>query len=720
MKTYLQLLRLPVAILALVLLTSSTRAADRYAVANGNWSATATWSATSGGAAGATVPVAGDNVFIGGFTVTVTGTAACSAVTFTGTSGTLTVNSGITLTVSGTITLQNSNSGNRAATISGAGTISCANIQVGGVVTPPSSDRTINLTSSVAIMNISGNLSVISLDNGNSQHNATFTQQSGVVTVSGQVVLNAANDNSGGSSTARVNLNGGGAETGTLSVVSSTPISSVGTGTHTLSADGTSATVDYAGTAQTVFSTTYTNLTLSGSGAKTLSGFTVNGKLSIQGTATATGTSPTYGGSASLEYKGSAAQNTSNVEFPTSVNVDLIIDNASGVTLNSTKTLSGSLTLTSGVLYTGSGAYLRLPDGFKTVNGGSASSYVDGPIHKRGNDGGGFTFPVGRNGVYAPMTITSMDNNADELSCEYFRASAAALGPINASQSGQIDHLSNCEYWELNEINDAGGATSVNVTAVWSTGSGCGTGAYVNNPSTITLAHFNTGNNTWDNHGGVGTGNNNAGSVTWYNVSTFSPFALASTSLNNNPLPVKFSDVKAFEKGTANQIDWTNETEENLLHYYVVERSANGVDFSAVVATVAPRSNNSDQQTYTVFDASPLDVSFYRVKAVELTGKTIYSKLVKVSKGAGPKGIILYPNPVKGNEVTVGFSAAKGQYRMQVINAAGQAVYSRTVAHPGGTVSQTVTLPSTVKPGVYSLLISGDNYRETKMFVVQQ
>ena len=38
--------------------------ADRYSVASGNWNATSTWSAKSGGAAGVSFPVAGDNVTI--------------------------------------------------------------------------------------------------------------------------------------------------------------------------------------------------------------------------------------------------------------------------------------------------------------------------------------------------------------------------------------------------------------------------------------------------------------------------------------------------------------------------------------------------------------------------------------------------------------------------------------------------------------------------------
>lgn len=56
--------------------------ADRYAVATGNWNATSTWSATDGGGAGASVPVAGDNVFVqAAVTVTLTDNAACTKIT---------------------------------------------------------------------------------------------------------------------------------------------------------------------------------------------------------------------------------------------------------------------------------------------------------------------------------------------------------------------------------------------------------------------------------------------------------------------------------------------------------------------------------------------------------------------------------------------------------------------------------------------------------------
>ena len=67
--------------------------ADRYAVATGNWNSTATWSATSGGAPGASVPGTADNVYFdaapGPITVTVSAIANCNNLDCTGFTGTL-------------------------------------------------------------------------------------------------------------------------------------------------------------------------------------------------------------------------------------------------------------------------------------------------------------------------------------------------------------------------------------------------------------------------------------------------------------------------------------------------------------------------------------------------------------------------------------------------------------------------------------------------------
>lgn len=491
----------------------------------------------------------------------------------------------------------------------------------------------------------------------------------------------------------------------------------IGLSTVTASAAGNLVNYMFAG-AQTVRNITYSNLTLSGSGTKTLSNTTtVNQTLSIQGSAVVGGPATvSYGAAAILEYKGSTAQNTSNVEFPTAVNVDLIIDNLAGVTLNGQKTLSGFLTLTNGVLTTTSTNLLIFPDNFATINGGSNTAYVDGPIRKVGNEA--FTFKVGKSGLYSPLTITAPDNAADAFQAEYMRASGAALGGIS---SPGLHKVSNCEYWVLDEINDAGAANSISVTVGWFSNSGCG-GGYITDVTTLTLAHFNTTTNMWDTHGGTANGGSTTieGTITRTGVNVFSPFTLGGTNNDQNPLPVKFSAIKAYEKQSGIQLDWTAYQEENV-DMYQIERSADGVSF-AVIGTVDAR-NSVTEVKYGYLDAAPLaGVSFYRIRNVDFDGKEGFSNIVKVSLDKSVKDITLYPNPVRGNFLALQSSdLAKGNYAIRVMNTAGQQVHVQRFNHAGGAINESVILPTGTQSGIYVLQLERDGIKVLgKSFVVQQ
>jgi hypothetical protein len=116
--------------------------ADRYWVGGtGTWNTTSTtvWSATSGGASGASVPTAADDVFFNGSsgsgTITLTGALLCKSLTTTGSSFTFT--SSGTLTVSGNITLSSTTvwSATGLITINAASTITTNTVTLSCAVT---------------------------------------------------------------------------------------------------------------------------------------------------------------------------------------------------------------------------------------------------------------------------------------------------------------------------------------------------------------------------------------------------------------------------------------------------------------------------------------------------------------------------------------------------------------------------------------------------------
>lgn len=115
----------------------------------------------------------------------------------------------------------------------------------------------------------------------------------------------------------------------------------------TLTATVAGNTVNYTGAAQTVKRTTYNNLTLSGSLAKTITTAStiVNGVLSMEGTATAS-TVPTYGAAATLQYNTATAR-TAGAEWltPFAATGGVIIANTGAITLNAAKVLNASVPL---------------------------------------------------------------------------------------------------------------------------------------------------------------------------------------------------------------------------------------------------------------------------------------------------------------------------------------------------------------------------------------
>jgi len=398
---------------------------------------------------------------------------------------------------------------------------------------------------------------------------------------------------------------------------------------------------------------------------------------------------------------------------PTNAVRDLIIDNSQPngevildrpLTVNRTLNLTeGLITTTSNLLTLGSGATATAP---------KVTSFVNGPLSKIGTTP--FVFPVGKAGEgYRTIAIGDITGNAT-FRAEFFRSN-----PSGGTLGAGLTQISACEYWEL-EKTGGGNGVKAKVTLSWEPQSPCGSSSvYVTNPVTLRVAHLV--GSTWVNEGrSASTGDATSGTVTSQNdISNFSPFALGSASSLDNPLPVIFANVKAYEKNGGVQVDWSNLTEKDVATYDV-ERSSNGADFSSISQQLAT-SNQNDKVDYSAYDANPAQgMNYYRIKAQETTGKIVYSKILSVAIGSSNQSLRLYPNPVKGNQITLSMSNIKrGQYTLRVINAAGQDIFKQVINNQSTSLTQTLDLPVSIKAGVYNMVIHGDNYRETKTFIVQ-
>jgi len=267
------------ALLIFLLLTVTGNAAIITTTGSGNWSSNTPNAPWPGGI----IPNSTDDIVIGdGFTLTVDGNRTANSLKV-GNGSTLSVSATFTLTITTSLSFPNLAGAVTTAAMTGAGTINASTMSIGGVA--PTATQTVTVTSTVSALNLSSTLTLASVNSGGNNNNSVFQLQSGTVTVNGSLTCTTA----AAGNTTLVTL-ATGAQTGTLILANATPITSTGPGVKTFTFTGTSATVNYSGTAQIVSNVNYTNLTLSGSGTKTLQAgtTTIGGNLTLSGTASAT------------------------------------------------------------------------------------------------------------------------------------------------------------------------------------------------------------------------------------------------------------------------------------------------------------------------------------------------------------------------------------------------------------------------------------------------
>jgi len=195
------------------------------------------------------------------------------------------------------------------------------------------------------------------------------------------------------------------------------------------------------------------------------------------------------------------------------------------------------------------------------------------------------------------------------------------------------------------------------------------------------------------------------------NFTSSNPFIVA----NKSALPVTIFGIKAYAKESGVQLEWSVGTEENVASY-IVEKAINARDF-ATVATVAAKNVSS----YSTYDATPVaGVNYYRIKVLDKDGSFKYSSVLPVNISKTKAEIVIAPNPVKGGQLNLQIGGLeKGNYSLRLYNDLGQEVFNSQLSTTGGSLSQSFTLPSTVKAGMYNLQLTGGDVKISKRVIVQ-
>lgn len=197
-----------------------------------------------------------------------------------------------------------------------------------------------------------------------------------------------------------------------------------------------------------------------------------------------------------------------------------------------------------------------------------------------------------------------------------------------------------------------------------------------------------------------------------FNVNTTIPASAAADRFRivwreNSTLPVKFISVAATLKTKKVTIDW-KVAQETGIKYYVVERSANGSNYTMIGEIAAKGSLSSD---YNWLDPNPADGNnYYRIKAVQPDGQFFYSETALVKTETAKAGMLVFPNPVINNKLSITLSTlAKGNYKVLLFNTNGAKVFESAINHNGGSGNYNIALQKELAKGFYYLqLINKD------------
>ena len=215
----------------------------------------------------------------------------------------------------------------------------------------------------------------------------------------------------------------------------------------------------------------------------------------------------------------------------------------------------------------------------------------------------------------------------------------------------------------------------------------------------------------------TGTGTTNDPYVaTASGFNAFSPFIVA----NFTALPIAYQGQSAFQKNNGIQVEWQSSFEINV-DRYIIQKSNSGSDFRDAGMVLA-QGNNQSSVNYVWFDANPFNGNnFYRIRAIDRDGSSKYSSVMKVSINSGKPNLVVYPNPVNGSLLNLQLTnMAKGTYTAILFNASGQKVFSNLINSEGGSSSQSLKLPASLKPGIYNLqLNNGSDVKINKEIAVE-
>lgn len=198
------------------------------------------------------------------------------------------------------------------------------------------------------------------------------------------------------------------------------------------------------------------------------------------------------------------------------------------------------------------------------------------------------------------------------------------------------------------------------------------------------------------------------------NLSNLSYFDIMGLSPN---LAIELERIWAEVKGNDINIYWTTASETDNMGFEL-ERSTDATNFERI-EWIEGQGNSSVSTDYKYTDTNVNEnvVYYYRVKAIETSGKEEYSPIVSASLGGDAGDVQVFPNPIRQNNESLSLLAiSDGNSEIKIFNETGQLMFSYQFSGLKGEIISFAT-PS-LAAGMHLVTITNGEYiKRTKLIV---
>lgn len=170
------------------------------------------------------------------------------------------------------------------------------------------------------------------------------------------------------------------------------------------------------------------------------------------------------------------------------------------------------------------------------------------------------------------------------------------------------------------------------------------------------------------------------------------------------PLAIKLDNITATNIGTLNRIDWNTQTED-IGDRFELERSSDGKEYTTISSVLAK--GKASQYSY-VDERAYTGINYYRIKMLDASGATQYSKVVTATVKNTRFEVSAFPNPVS-DKLTIRVSnGIQPNAQVVMMDIAGKVIRRITISD----VETSIDMQGMAK-GVYLIKYTDDEHTKT-------